>query len=378
MTGLLPKERTQRFIRRLAAAGILLLSLAGGCQEKGDAQAQPGVAGERLDFPEKGAYTGAYIDFGDSEDAVTLDKIEDFEAMVGKKQGIVASSSYWGEQSFPTKNLQVISEHGAVPMIYWSPWDKPYEQGAGPDRFNLRNILSGMWDAYIDRWADQAKAYGKPILVSWGLEMNGNWFPWSGCYYEGKKRGEPAPGAFHMSGEGAKLYKEAFRYVVKRVKARGASNILWGFHANNFSYPHRTNNSIADYYPGSDVVDWLGLSAYGVQFGGGAWWASFPVVMDDPYQEICRLDPGKPFILAEWGVGEFPALGSKSQWIREAFQSLETKYPRLKGAVFWHERWQNKDESFSNLRVNSSPESLDAYRNGVSSPFWIDAARFRP
>lgn len=42
------------------------------------------------------------------------------------------------------------------------------------------------------------------------------------------------------------------------------------------------------------------------------------------------------------------------------------KYPRLKAAVFWHERWQNRadevDESakenagkYSDLRVNSSP-----------------------
>ncbi len=57
-------------------------------------------------LPEHGAYTGAYIDFGEAEDAVTLETIEDFEQMVGKHQAIIASSSYWGEQNFPTANLQ--------------------------------------------------------------------------------------------------------------------------------------------------------------------------------------------------------------------------------------------------------------------------------
>ena len=51
--------------------------------------------------PEHGAYTGAFMDFGDAEDDVTLETIEDFEQMVGKHQAIIASSSYWGEQNFP-------------------------------------------------------------------------------------------------------------------------------------------------------------------------------------------------------------------------------------------------------------------------------------
>src|SRR5207248_2336012 len=57
-------------------------------------------------IPEHGAYTGAFMDFGDAEDDVTLETIEDFEEMVGKHQAIIASSSYWGEQNFPVDNLK--------------------------------------------------------------------------------------------------------------------------------------------------------------------------------------------------------------------------------------------------------------------------------
>src|SRR6476620_1368934 len=37
-------------------------------------------------IPDHGAYTGAFMDFGDAEDDVTLETIEDFEEMVGKHQ----------------------------------------------------------------------------------------------------------------------------------------------------------------------------------------------------------------------------------------------------------------------------------------------------
>ncbi len=51
--------------------------------------------------PEKGAYLGAYIDSGDDEDDVSLDRLVEFEELAGKKQAIVASSSYWGQQDVP-------------------------------------------------------------------------------------------------------------------------------------------------------------------------------------------------------------------------------------------------------------------------------------
>jgi hypothetical protein len=68
----------------------------------------------------------------------------------------------------------------------------------------------------------------------------------------------------------------------------------------------------------------------------------------------------------------------KPEWIKQALDLFRTRYPRIKGAVYWHERWQNKDQTFSNLRVNSSIESLNAYREGVSHPDWLGDLILRP
>ncbi|MEO7933269.1 MAG: glycosyl hydrolase [Chthoniobacterales bacterium] len=369
---------------------IFFLAIGAGCKPESNVSPPKTNIPQTLSVPATGAYTGAYIDFGDNEDDVTLDKIESFEKLVGKHQAIVASSSYWGEQTFPTTNIQIIVSHQSIPLIFWSPWDKPYDQDIiaknGPDRFNLNAINEGKWDAYIDAWGDAAKAIGNPMFVSFGNEMNGNWFPWSGKFYGGK---DPVPGStpeanptplpgYHVPMPspcyppvGPEIYKRAFRHVVDRVRARGASNVLWVFHANNYAEPNDLWNVMAQYYPGSDYVDWLGLSVYGEQFNGVDAFSDFAPLFDWPVTEIHALDPSKPVMLAEWGVGEFPKEGSKALWFKEAFDAMERK-PFLKAAVFWHERWQNVDDSYSNLHVNSTPEALAAYRQGVAGAHWLD------
>ena len=341
-----------------------------------------------LAIPQQGAYAGAYMDFGDNEDEVTLETIEGFEKLVGKHQAIVASSSYWGEESFPAANLNIIWRHGSIPLVFWSPWDRPYKQEAGPDRFSLSAILEGKWDAYIDRWADAARAFGHPILVSFANEANGTWFPWSGYFYGGGTTipGTPVPytipGKAYPNGRpgpfaGPELFKKTYRHVVDRVRARGASNVLWVFHTVNYSIPQSEWNFVGQYYPGPDYVDWLGYSVYGTQFSDEAW-STFIPLLDWPYAELCALDPTKPIMLAEWGVGEFAQKGSKPDFIKDALGTIQSRYPRVKAAVFWHERWQNNAGDYSNLRANSSPESLAAYRRGVASPFWLDKPLFAP
>ncbi len=346
------------------------------------AHGAPLEAPRSLAVPAQGAYLGAFIDFGDTEDAVTLPGIEHFEKLIGKHVAIVASSSYWGEQSFPAANLELIARHGAVPLVFWSPWDKPYEQLKGPDSFSLDNILAGKWDAYIDRWAAGAKAFGRPMLVSFCNEMNGDWFPWSGTYYGDQSHAErvgarPLPGGGFA---GPEEFKRAWRYVVDRVRAHGGSNVQWVFHANNYSDPQEKWNAIAQYYPGPQYVDWLGLSIYGKQERNQDHWMDFDEdLLEEPYADLGAVDPTKPIIIAEFGVGEFPDIGSKATWIAHAFASMSSaKYPRIKAAVYWHERWQNADGTYSNLRVNSSRETLQAFRAGVATDHWLSAPVWSP
>jgi hypothetical protein len=357
----------------LAVVAALLVVVTAGCRKKTTASPRDPNAPVEILLPERGAYTGAFMDFGDSEDEVSLETIEDFENMVGKRQAIIASSSYWGEQSFPTRNLEVIWRHGAWPLVFWSPWDRPYEQNHGPDKFSLNAITEGKWDDYIDKWGDAAREFGKPMIVAFGNEMNGDWFPWSGWYYGADDLTGDKPNQW----EGPEHFKAAYRHVVDRVRARGAANIQWMFHTNNYSYPVDTWNFAAAYYPGPEYADWLGLSVYGQQFKDEPW-ANIPSLVDWPYEEMTRLDPKTPIMIAEWATGEFPRSGNKGAWVQEGLDLFRSRYPRIKAAVYWHERWQNPDLTYSNLRVNSSVDSLEAYRKAVAHPDWVGNLILRP
>ena len=355
---------------RRTASLILALLLAAACRKQEAAPPGPMT----LAVPAQGAYTGAFIEFGDTEDDVTLDGIEEFEKLVGKHQAIIASSSYWGEQSFPTANVNLIFRHGSIPLIFWSPWNRPYQEDLGPDKFSLNNIADGKWDAYIDKWGEAAHAFGHPMLVSFGNEMNGDWFPWSGGWYHGN---QPVPGTKPAQYQGAELFKRAYRRVVDRVRAKGGANVLWVFHVMNYSYPQDGWNMASQYYPGPDYVDWLGLSVYGEQYMDDPWEENFAPLLDWPYDELCKLDPNKPIMLTEWGIGEYPMHGNKAKFMKGAFEDMRTK-TRLKAAIYWNERWENEDDSYSNLRVNSTVESLAVYRSCVGQPFWLGSPILAP
>jgi beta-mannanase len=333
----------------------------------------PSARGEELKIPETGAYTGAYVSGGDTEDEVTYEKLLAFEKLAGKTQAILAFSSFWGEESFPSDQVAAVKRYGAVPLIYWSPWGPPYDQGKAQPQFDLDRIAKGRFDDYIRMWARRAARVRTPLLVAWGIEVNGNWFPWSPALFSPEETGNFTDQS--RSGGPAKFIA-AYRHVVDLTRSEGAHNILWVFHVNNFSFPEGNWNRMASYYPGDRYVDWLALSVYGMQFYGDSW-KSFGSVMNTPYAEICKLHPTKPVMLAEWGVGEFPRRGNKAAFLAEAFGRMKKEYPRLKAAIYWHERWEQVDDLYSNLRIDSSPNSLAAYRTGMQDPFWLGRPQFR-
>ncbi len=70
-------------------------------------------------------------------------------------------------------------------------------------------------------------------------------------------------------------------------------------------------------------------------------------------------------------------VNKKARWIKNAFESLESgKYPRIKAISWWNENWEDNGKMVS-LRIDSSPESLDAYRQGVSSPTFVTSTNFK-
>lgn len=317
--------------------------------------------------PIKAAFHGAYIGSGEAEDKVTSSNITRFEQLAGKQIAIGAFGNFWGENYFPESQLKTVDSHGGIPLVLWYPWGKPYwEEEEYQPKYSLQSIIDGKHDTYIRKWARGARVYGRPMMLAFGLEMNGDWFPWSGVFQGGGKTdsfGDPT------KADGPERFRAACQHIVRIFQQEKADNITWVFHANAGSYPKERWNDISDYWPGEAYVDWTGLSVYGAQYKDEDW-VTFTEITNPAYHELCRLTK-KPLILAEWGVAEWPSKGDKAFFIREGFNKMKTKYPRVKAAVWWQERWENDDGTWSDIRINSSAKSLKAYRTSVADPYWL-------
>ncbi len=247
-----------------------------------------------------GCFVGVFPGWGEYEDDVTSQTLINFENLSGKSVAFVPFSVFWGRGYVSLDNLQEISNYGAIPLLRFMPWGEPYWEAKYQPDYSLQKIIDGEFDEFLSQWADEIKTYGKPVMITFGPEMNGNWFPWSGIFQGGgttTQYGDPS------KPDGPERFVDAFRHVISLFKNKGVTNAVWYFHPNYESHPQEDWNKIENYYPGDDYVDWLGFSLYGAQTEEDPW-VDFEDVMDPIYNTLTSKFPNKPLMMCEWGVME--------------------------------------------------------------------------
>jgi Glycosyl hydrolase family 26 len=214
---------------------------------------------------------------------------------------------------FPKDQVQQIAAAGALPEVTWEPWD--YKLGVNQDTYSLQGIVAGKFDTYITGWAQQATRWGKPMLVRFAHEMNGNWYPWS----------------VGVNGNTSADYVAAFRHVHNLFAAAGATNVKWVWSPNVLA--GATSNLVSE-YPGSQYVDMIGIDGY--NFGTAtrnSTWVSPSEIFSPTLKLLAKLDLGKPVVVDEVGCGQIG--GSKAAWISNFVKLLATE-PLVKGFL-WSE-----------------------------------------
>jgi beta-mannanase len=192
---------------------------------------------------------------------------------------------------------------------------------------------------------------GSPILVRFGHEFNGNWYPWGIANNDN----DPA------------LFVSAYRHVHDLVTAAGATNVQWIWAFNNGSSPNEPWNDPALAYPGSDYVDWVGIDGYNWGLGPswdptGEHWSGFATMFASAYQKARSIAPDKPVTVAEYASTEDG--GDKAAWIDDMNAELRSgDYPDLKLLTYFDE---NKEELWS---AASSTGSLTAFLAWLSQPY---------
>jgi len=344
----------------LVVALLFALTVAGGATEtkKGMARLQAPLPGKLYHGVYPGGVTG-------EEDDLTPADVRAYEQQVGRKVAWVYFSHNWNKgRAFPRRTAEWIRSLGAVPFVRLMIYDR--REGPQPS-LSVEAILSGKLDADLRQWAAEARRFATPLMVEYGTECNGYWFPWNGLHYgAGETQGFGNP---HKS-DGPERFAAAYRRIVTLMRAEGADNITWVFHVDTQDDPEQPWNRFQNYYPGGDVVDWIAVSAYGPQRPTDREARSFRKMMDRCYPRLEALAKDKPVIVAEFGCTAGSRAADPSEWAGAAMDDLlRRRWPRMIGFSWWNERWENDDDPKHNttMRVQDLPSLAAAFKTRLTA-----------
>ena len=275
-----------------------------------------------------------------------------------------------GDRSFPAEIIEWIEALGAdlegpapVPYISLNMRSHPLSYFVDPV-FSLDSIIRGEWDQELHDWGKAAAAYGKPLMVTWAPECNGEFKSHNAVHHGGPQTTKSlfASDQQHPHDElyltGHERFKMAYRKVVEVVRSAGANNIQWVFHVLSGAQPAPWNR-FEEYYPGADVVDWFGVSVYGAQDPDPEEEATpFDEMFRDAYWRIQAIDIDResnqqrntPVIITKMGCAMALAENENppdraSTWADHALGEILTRadgdWTNLKGFTWWNESWLN-------------------------------------
>lgn len=191
------------------------------------------------------------------------------------------SGYHWSD---PKPCILATLAKGRIPMITWEAFGTPNANPTGADDFPLANIAAGAYDTYIDEWIAGAKLLPAQCGCTGTLYMRVFHEPNYGI--TGPYPWAVSAGAGY-TGAPPETYVAAWRHIVLRFKAAGATNVKWilnpGADLPNNPFP-------AAAYPGDDVIDFMGWDAYPNQAGS--------TVAQD-FNAVCAVKCSKPWLLGE-------------------------------------------------------------------------------
>jgi mannan endo-1,4-beta-mannosidase len=234
-------------------------------------------------------------------------------------------TSYYStfSQPFAVSFARAMAAQGTQVLVQWQP------RGASNEA-----IAAGEFDSYIQAFAQAVASVNAQVIISYGQEMNGNWYQWG---TSGQGNSTPA------------AYIAAYRHVWSLFEQAGVHNVTWLWDP-NVDYSSAT--PLASVYPGDQYVDWVGLDGYystpQTTFSG----------LFGPSIATFRTFTHKPLVIGESGVSGASA-GSQ---LTGLFAGAD-----LAGAValVYFDQAQSGDPMHQDWRVEDNPPALAAFRAAV-------------
>jgi mannan endo-1,4-beta-mannosidase len=280
------------------------------------ASTSPGRDGGAL--PTKGA---SYLGVFGTGTPDSYQSVGAFAQAAGRQPNLAGYYSGWDEP-FKTGFAQQARQHGAATIIQ-----------INPTLASVADIAAGHQDAYLHRFAAAVKAYGHPVVIGFGHEMNANWYSWG--------YGQASPTAFVA----------AWRHIVTLFRQQGADNVTWLW---TLQADEKGTGPVASWWPGASYVTWVGIDGYYYRPTD-----TFFSVFGATVAQV-RLFTGKPILLSEAAVG--PAAGQVAK-IPGLFSGMR-QYGTL--GLVWFDIAQNDGLYHQDWHLEDNPAAVTAFRRAAS------------
>jgi hypothetical protein len=315
-----------RLVRTVVAGALVALSIFAALA--GNASKASAASGPNL--TSKDLLVGGFFAPAPGSAWLKADQIaaiENSEQSFGRKYDLV-QSYYPFATAFPTWRETYNISMGRTPVIGWNGIK------------DVDSVASGAYDAMIHTRARDVKALGAPVVIRFAWEMDGAANP---------VKPNNAPG-----------YVAQWRRIHSIFAQEGATNVIWMWCPNAWGID---NGSAQPFYPGDDVVDWIGADGYDfAPVKPKAKHATFEAIFAKSYDYAKAHN--KPFTIGEFGALEDTAIsGYKAQWLDAARTALTGRLAGTKAILAWSHQDGTYDDpsTMYNFRFDSSPAVTAAW-----------------
>ena len=286
-----------------------------------------------------GVYPGGFS--GEEDDFSEVDLISYERSVDSTVDFVYFSHNWYKSRQFPKNTVDWIYKRGSIPYIRLMLRSHPLNQGFNEREYSVTRIGNKELDSDLYEWFKIAKSYKKPLIVEYGTEINGDFFPWNGAYYD--KSSLP--------------FKKAYRHIIDISREVGAINIIWSFHLNDRDVPNEEWNHFENYYPGDNYIDLIVMSIYGMLTSIDTQQKYVGTELKTLYPRIAKMAPTKKIILIEWASTRDNKYQDQVEYARDGFEAIFSgNYPNLIGFSWWNEWWHNRGQIDSTMRVQDNPK----------------------
>lgn len=224
-----------------------------------------------------------------------------------------------------------------------------FQMGLWLSAQQLEGIAAGDFEAQINALHEALSNLNRPVFLRIGYEFDGphNHYP---------------PDSF----------VRAYRVIAKAMRQNRDILLVWHSYA---MLPTYKDIPVEDWYPGNDVVDWIGVSFFQVGTEGFHTGPNREKLL-----EIARAK-GKPVLIGEASAIRYTrrqkTLSGQAYWdywYKPYFEFIEA-HPEIRAASIIHVNWDSQNQhkvlEWGDCRISADPVVLENWRAKMKENYWL-------